>query len=115
MSLPQLTEAVRTFMEKRYQEGYTKGVHDEDGAKILHGLLELYHNVDLLIYPHDIRSAARLYWNSMLEPSDKKIMRERLGHLSKIASFFDSEPKLDDYLPFVIERLKSAQSNFSFI
>ncbi len=113
MSLPQLTEAVRTFMEKRYQEGYTKGVHDEDGAKILHGLLELYHNVDLLIYPHDIRSAARLYWNSMLEPSDKKIMRERLGHLSKIASFFDSEPKLDDYLPFVIERLKSAQSNFS--
>ncbi len=113
MSVTQLVEAVRTFMEKRYQEGYTKGVHDEDAAKILHALLDLYHNVDLLIYRHEVRAMARLYWSRLVNADAKKLLISRLEHLAKITSFFDREPNLDNYLPFVVTKLEMAHEHFS--
>lgn len=103
-----LIEIVRDFMETRYQEGYTKGVHDEDATRILRKLLNLYHTVDLLIYPSDIRGMARLFWSRLCDSKTQSILKKRLSHLSKMAEFFDSEPRLDDYLPFVIERIQAS-------
>lgn len=112
MSITQLAEVIRSFMEKRYQEGYTKGVHDEDAARLLHALLDLYHNVDLLIYRHEVRAMARLYWNRLVDKEAKTLLTSRLDHLAKITSFFDTEPKLDNYLPFVVEKLTKANDLF---
>ncbi len=112
MSDAQLIEVVRTYMEKRYQEGYTKGVHDEDATKILRSLLELYHNVDLLIYRYQVRSMARLYWNRLFDETHRKRLKTRLEHLAKMTSYFTAEPKLDNYLPFVTEKFGQAYETF---
>lgn len=112
MSASQLSEIVRKFMEKRYQEGYTKGVHDEDGTKILRSLLDLHYSVDLLIYRSNIRAMARLFWNRFLDESDRKILLTRLKHLSEIESYFGIEPNLDNYLPFVVEKFEKAYEKF---
>lgn len=114
MSESQLAEIVRTFMETRYQEGYTKGVHDNDATKILRSLLELYHNVNLLIYRSDVRSMARLFWNRLVDTPTKTLLSSRLNHLAKVESYFDSAPSLDNYLPFIAEKFEQAHDEFPF-
>ena len=54
-------QLIHKYMEPRYQEGYTKGVHDVDAAKILKALLDLHYNIDLLIYSNRVRALARLF------------------------------------------------------
>ena len=94
----QLVEIVQKFMEPRYQEGYTKGVHDMDGAKILKSLLELHHKIDLLIYSSESRALARLFWKCLAKKDTKDLLRKRLKELSKVSIFFSSSPNLESYL-----------------
>jgi hypothetical protein len=110
MSDSHLIEVVRTFMEKRYQEGYTKGVHDEDACKILRGFLELHHKVDLLIYRSDVRAMARIYWHKLMDPEVKEQLKGRLGQLSKIKGVFATPPRVDGYLPLIIQAFEKAYS-----
>lgn len=106
-----LIKYVQSFMETRYQEGYTKGVHDEDAAKILKALIQLHHSVDLLIYPCDVRAAASIFWHKLCDDSTAEMLKERLTHLSMVSSFFDSKPRLDDYLPAIVSKMKEAFKN----
>lgn len=55
---------VQRFMQPRYSEGYTKGVHDADAVKILEGLLPIHRKVGLLRYSPKTRAAARVIWAS---------------------------------------------------
>ena len=57
-----LLEAVQAFMAPRYSEGYVKGVHDHDAAKILKPLLELDRNLGLLKYSTQARTLAGVFW-----------------------------------------------------
>ncbi|MGR8935003.1 MAG: DNA repair ATPase [Gammaproteobacteria bacterium] len=60
--LAALTAAVRRFAAPRYQEGYEKGVHDHDAARILGGLLALREQAGLLCYAPEARALAQLFW-----------------------------------------------------
>ena len=50
MNEEELTAAVQKFMSPRHLEGYVKGVHDHDAAKILRGLLDLQTSIGQLQY-----------------------------------------------------------------
>ena len=97
----QLISLVQRFMESRFNEGYTKGVHDMDSAKILKALLELHNNIDLLIYKSEARALARVYWKYLIDSDTKKMLRTRLKELSKVSLFFNSSPSLENYLPYI--------------
>lgn len=114
LSDTKMVEIVRTFMEPRYQEGYMKGVHDHDGARILKTVLELHQNIDLLIYSNEVRAIARVYWHLLAEPSMKTLIMSRLSELSKVGSFFKSSPNLENYLPLVQEELRKAYADLTF-
>jgi len=60
-----LVRIVQGFMGPRYAEGYTKGVHDHDAAKILHALLEMGSSFGLLRYPPRARALAAFFWGQM--------------------------------------------------
>ena len=60
-----LLTLVQRFMAPRYSEGYTKGVHDTDAAKILRVLATIGSTIDLLRFPSDARALASLYWHSV--------------------------------------------------
>jgi hypothetical protein len=66
--------AVQAFMQPRYAEGYTKGIHDEDAAKILAKLLPIHAEAGLLRFGPRERAAALLFWESWDDPA-----RERLA------------------------------------
>ncbi|MFI4860420.1 MAG: DNA repair ATPase [Phycisphaerales bacterium JB063] len=65
-----LLAVVQRFMAPRYSEGYTKGVHDADAAKILRVLADIGSVIDLLRFPSDARALASLYWHGVLADGD---------------------------------------------
>ena len=57
-----LLRVVREAAADRYDEGYERGVHDHDAARILEVLLRLHADAGLLRYPSSARAAAQLFW-----------------------------------------------------
>ncbi|MGQ5521929.1 DNA repair ATPase [Chitinimonas sp. PSY-7] len=58
-----LAQQVQRFAAPRYQEGYQKGVHDEDAAKILAALLPMRTAAGALAIPPLVRAVAQLFWS----------------------------------------------------
>ena len=101
-----LLEIILHFMEPRYQESYTKGVHDQDAAKILKVLLEVRNQIDYLIYSNESRAMARLYWNFFAEEETKELITKRMNQAGKVASFFQMPAGLSNYVPLLCEQMK---------
>jgi hypothetical protein len=59
-----LEAVVRAYAQERYDEGYDRGVHDHDAARILDRLLALRDGAGLLSYPAPARALAVLFWAS---------------------------------------------------
>ncbi|MFI5958157.1 DNA repair ATPase [Cryptosporangium sp. NPDC051539] len=55
-------DRVAAAAAERYEEGYERGVHDQDAALILTTLVELYEGAGLLRYPPSARAAAQYFW-----------------------------------------------------
>lgn len=63
----ELLALVQTESSKNYAEGYVKGVHDVDAAKILYTLVHTDHNLGLLRFSPKVRAYAQYFWNSLDE------------------------------------------------
>lgn len=74
-----LLEHVRRIAAPRYQEGYQKGVHDEDAARVLAALATMQHAAGLLAYEPTARALALLYWQigGLVEARDALLRRSR--------------------------------------
>jgi len=57
-----LLEVVRAEAQRRYDEGYDRGVHDADAAAILDKLLAMESTAGLLRFPAPARALACLFW-----------------------------------------------------
>ncbi|MBX3184789.1 MAG: DNA repair ATPase [Polyangiaceae bacterium] len=60
-----LEELVRRIAAARYDEGYERGLHDADAAKILRGVLTLRESAGLLRFSPETRALATWYWASL--------------------------------------------------
>ncbi|GAA3508971.1 DNA repair ATPase [Aquimarina addita] len=60
-----LLELIKSESSKNYAEGYVKGVHDIDAAKILKVLISKDHELGLLRYNATIRSFAQYFWHQL--------------------------------------------------
>ena len=69
-----LLRLVREFSAARYQEGYQKGVHDQDALRLLQALVPMQAEAGLLSSPPEARALALLYWQHGCFDED----RERL-------------------------------------
>lgn len=107
----ELVEIVQKFMEPRYQESYTKGVHDLDAAKLLKVLLEVHQKIDLLIYSNDARAFARFYWTCLAGESTKKFLKQRMAKLNNVVALFQKEPDIEQYVPYVEQELNKVKDS----
>jgi hypothetical protein len=89
-----LLEHVRRFAAPRYQEGYHKGVHDEDAARLLAALVAMQGAAGLLSYEPTARALALLYWQhgSLVEARDSLLRRARAA--LRMASLFHARDGL---------------------
>jgi len=58
----ELVRRAQEFMGPRYDEGYVKGVHDHDAAKILQAMVEMKSRIGLLQYSTRARALAVAFW-----------------------------------------------------
>lgn len=64
-----LRQTVQDFAASRYAEGYQKGVHDHDAARILQQLLPMWQEAGLLRFSPASRALALLWWQGQWETS----------------------------------------------
>jgi len=62
-----LEALLRQVAQERYDEGYERGIHDHDAAKILERLLAMREGAGLLAYPAAARALAVMFWGTGAE------------------------------------------------
>ena len=64
-SLEGLTKLVRDFSTPLYKQGYQKGIHDYDAARLVQGLWPALNSAGLLVFSPQARALAQLFWVSV--------------------------------------------------
>jgi hypothetical protein len=78
-----LVEMVRAYAQDRLDEGYERGIHDTDTAKILEKLIALRASAGLLRFSPDARALGSLYWAS-LDVEGRKVLHARGRSLGRL-------------------------------
>lgn len=99
---------VQAFSANRYSEGYSKGIHDEDAAKILNTLLFLSQRIDLLYFPSDARAVAAFFWQKFASPELKQSLERQLKSAGLILQVF---PKSGEF-EYLLDQLRNALKDF---
>jgi hypothetical protein len=92
-----LLEQVRAYAAERYNEGYERGLHDHDGARILDKLLGLYATADLLRFAPRPRAWATLFWALYHDgdaPTQRSLWQRRARSLARLRSTFAHSPEI---------------------
>ncbi|BCB85064.1 DNA repair ATPase [Phytohabitans suffuscus] len=89
-----LRDLVRRAAETRYDEGYERGVHDQDAAAILDALLRLHAGAGLLRYPPVARAAAQLFWAYGTDEASRGAWSTRAGSMARARAAFGPGPAI---------------------
>jgi hypothetical protein len=89
-SREQRVEWIRTEMQRRHDEGYSRGVHDRDAEIVLCQLLELDHKLGLLRYAATVRGPARFVWEKLVAESSRDRMLRWIRGFATVARVLPS-------------------------
>ncbi|MFE6914716.1 DNA repair ATPase [Streptomyces rubiginosohelvolus] len=85
---------VRESAAEAYDEGYTRGVHDEDATAILAALLRLHADAGLLRHEPAVRAAAQLFWAYGTEEAQRASWTRRAASLARARDTFGLAPAI---------------------
>jgi hypothetical protein len=83
-----LLTLVQRFMAPRYSEGYTKGVHDADAAKLLRELVDIGSSIGLLRFPSSARAIASVFWQTRGDDAERALLRAQLAGFGAVRRLF---------------------------
>lgn len=89
---------VQEFMGARYQEGYTKGIHDLDGAQVFHALLSTHVALQLARYHPAARACAVVYWHCFCPPETRGLWAAKLKGFAERNKLFPGDPVQRNYI-----------------
>jgi hypothetical protein len=72
-----LERLIAGVVQSCYNEGYTRGVHDHDAARIIRALWPLQQQADLLRFNPLSRALAQLFWANCGDAAVKELWREQ--------------------------------------
>ncbi|MCA1271571.1 DNA repair ATPase [Streptomyces sp. 7G] len=90
----EMTRLVRESAAEAYDEGYTRGVHDEDTTAILAALLRLHADAGLLRHEPAVRAAAQLFWAYGTEEAQRTSWTRRAVSLVRARDTFGLAPAI---------------------
>lgn len=108
ISNPNFEELCVETAKQKYNEGYTKGVHDLDAAKIASAVFNLNQNAGILAYNSKCRIIALLWWLDLTKETQAKF-NQQIKAAGIIKSVF---PDSDDF-DFLIQNLAQEIENFN--
>ncbi|PQJ28610.1 DNA repair ATPase [Rubritalea profundi] len=82
-----LLQTVQEFMQPRYAESYTKGVHDNDAARLLAAILPIHTGIGLLRFDARDRALAMLFWIAW-EGENKELLAGKIRAHAKRREIF---------------------------
>ncbi|MEU8626093.1 DNA repair ATPase [Streptomyces sp. NPDC048669] len=88
----ELASLVRESAAGAYDEGYQRGVHDEDAGAILTVLLRLHAGAGLLRCPPAVRAAAQLFWAHRADEALRTSWTRRARSLARARDTFGLAP-----------------------
>ncbi|WP_097869087.1 DNA repair ATPase [Streptomyces sp. rh34] len=94
LSGPELARLVRESAAEAYDEGYTRGVHDEDATAILAALLRLHAGAGLLRHEPAVRAAAQLFWAYGADETLRTSWTRRAVSLARARDTFGLAPAI---------------------
>ncbi len=81
-------ESLRRFAASRYQEGYQRGIHDDDALALIRLLAPMQQAAGLLVHGPAERAFALLYWLEGLREESRQSLRRRARGAVQIAKAF---------------------------
>ena len=103
-----LVKLVQEESSKDYSEGYVKGVHDLDAAKILSTLLEKHRALGVLKFHPEVRACAQYFWN-YIEIEQRQYLNDAIKASGDVIQFF---PQSREY-EFLLKRLQNSIIEFA--
>ncbi|MCA9604217.1 MAG: DNA repair ATPase, partial [Myxococcales bacterium] len=101
-----LLEVVREEAQRRYDEGYDRGVHDADAARILEKLLAMEATAGLLRFGPGPRASAQAFWATADEALRQRARRTGAS-LGRLARTFGRTAAVDELRRHLQEALSS--------
>ena len=89
-----LIECIREFAATRYDEGYERGVHDADAARILIGIGGLYRTAGLLRFAPIPRAVATLFWSHFDDAGERERFLREASSLARLRAAFRTSPAI---------------------
>ncbi len=106
-------DLVRAFAAPRYQEGYQKGVHDQDAARILAALVQMQAGAGLLVYGPSERALALLYWQHGRFANERESLQRRARAALQIQGLFGTQHALATVQKDAAKALKVFEGEFA--
>jgi MoxR-like ATPase len=106
-----LLETVRGFAASRYQEGYQKGVHDQDAQRILAALVEMQSEAGLLAYAPEARALALHFWQHGANETERASLQRRARAALGMAGLFGAREHLDGLCAEIAHNLQGYASS----
>ncbi|MBN1817350.1 MAG: DNA repair ATPase [Sedimentisphaerales bacterium] len=101
-----VVKQVQMFMGPRYDEGYIKGVHDHDAARILLALIEMKSRIDLLRYPAQARALAAVFWMLFDDAAARDLIAAGIDGAGRIRDLFAGSDIQDRYIKELASRME---------
>ncbi len=98
-----LLDAVQKFMQPRYAENYTKGVHDLDAVKLLEAIIPVHGQIGLLRFSTADRALAQLFWNAW-ESENKETITRQIQSYAKRREVFGNQAAEQHKIMLKLER-----------
>jgi hypothetical protein len=95
----ELLAHLRQFIATRYQDGYEKGVHDEDAVRIICALVKMQEQAGLLAWGPTERALALLYWQDKRFGAERESLQRRARAALKMAQLFGAHQSLQQLEP----------------
>ncbi|MCT2591013.1 DNA repair ATPase [Streptomyces sp. N2-109] len=92
-----LLALVRSAAESAYDEGYDRGVHDHDAARILGALLRLLEGAELLRFAPEVRAVAQLFWAYGADEAARTALTTRARSLGRARAAFGRTAETDRF------------------
>lgn len=106
-----LLETVRTYAASRYQEGYQKGVHDQDASRLLRALVEMQAEAGLLAFAPEARALALAYWRNGTDDANRANLLRRARAALGMQSLFGAREHLDGLCAELAQTLAEQPAN----
>ncbi|MEM7386725.1 MAG: AAA family ATPase, partial [Verrucomicrobiota bacterium] len=98
-------EGIQRFMGPRYAEGYTKGIHDRDAARLLETLLPTHQAAGLLRFAPEVRACGLLFWEHWVNDEAFDKVEARLRSFGQVRQAFSAGDRKHPIMAFLSKEI----------